>query len=230
MEIHFSTKRTADLTRIDRPLELAGFEVPEAARQGGTIVVSVAGDWQVVWGASRGVRQIDQTPEALRQKDVVAVYEYFALPSSLTARLANRRTRTNVEPEYVVLVDNDAVRLEARLRYTVRGAKIAHVNIAVPDWQIDEVGPESVVAVDGVPDSAGMSLSLPLLTPTVGQFEIRFKAHRALAAGARSSPWPCRNRRPTPRPRPWWPCSPPTTWKSFLCPPQRPDCCGSRRR
>lgn len=185
VDVHFSTKRTADLTH-SAPQELAGFEIPEAARQGGTIVVSVAGDWQVVWGASRGVRQIDQTPESLRQKDVVAVYEYFALPSSLTARLANRRTRINVEPEYIVLVDRDEVRLEARLRYTVRGAKIATVNIAVPDWQIDEVGPESVVAVDAVPDSAGMSLSLPLVSPTVGQFEIRFKAHRALASAAKS--------------------------------------------
>jgi hypothetical protein len=186
VDIHFSTKRAANTTRPGRSLELAGFEIPEAARQGGTIVVSVAGDWQVVWGANRGVRQIDQTPEALRQKDVVAVYEYFALPSSLTARLVTRKTRINVEPEYVILVDSDQVRLEARLRYTVRGAKVTTVDIAMPDWQIDEVGPDNVVTVDGVPDTAGMSLALPLVSPTAGQFEVRLKAHRALAANAKS--------------------------------------------
>ena len=80
VDIHFSTKREVETTHGGRSLELAGFEVPEAARQGGTITVSVAGDWQVVWGASRGVRQVEPTPESLRQKDVVAVYEYFALP------------------------------------------------------------------------------------------------------------------------------------------------------
>ncbi len=186
VDIHFSTKRAVETTRGGRSLELAGFEVPEAARQGGTITVSVAGDWQVVWGASRGVRQVEPTPEALRQKDVVAVYEYFALPSSLTARLVKRRTRINVEPEYIVLVNSDQVKLKAKLRYTVRGAKVAVVNIAMPDWQIDEVGPESVVAVDGVPDTAGMSLALPLQSPTAGQFEVRLEAHRALAADAKS--------------------------------------------
>ena len=46
--------------------------------------------------------------------------------------------------------------LEATLRYTVRGAKISAVTLAMPDWQIDDVGPDNVVAVDGVPtDAAG---------------------------------------------------------------------------
>ena len=57
---------TASAARGDNWLELAGFEFPEAARQWGTIAVSVAGDWQVLWGESRGVRQIDQLPEAAR--------------------------------------------------------------------------------------------------------------------------------------------------------------------
>ena len=124
VEVRLSTKRAGDTAaRGDNWLELAGFEFPEAARQWGTIAVSVAGDWQVLWGASRGVRQIDQLPEALRRKDVTAGFEYFAQPSSLMARLVPRKTRIGVEPEYVVLVDSDQVRLEARLRYTVRGAQ-----------------------------------------------------------------------------------------------------------
>ena len=176
-------RRAAD----DNWLELAGFEFPEAARQWGTIAVSVVGDWQVLWGASRGVRQIDPLPEASGRKDVTAAFEYFAQPSSLMARLVPRKTRIGVEPEYVVLVDSDQVRLEARLRYTVRGAKVLAVAIAMPDWQIDEVGPESVVAVDGVPTgAAGPLLSLPLASPTIGQFEVRLKAHRPLPAEAKS--------------------------------------------
>ncbi len=51
VEIRFSTKRAVDPARGDRWLELAGFEIPEAARQSGTIAVSVAGDSQVLWGA-----------------------------------------------------------------------------------------------------------------------------------------------------------------------------------
>ncbi len=186
VEIHFSTKRVVDPTRGERWLELAGFEIPEAARQSGTIAVSVAGDWQVLWGASRGVRQIDP-PESMRQKDVVAAYDYFALPSSLMARLATRRTRINVEPDYTIYVDSDQIRLDATLRYSVRGAKVAAVSLAMPDWQLDDVGPDNVVAVDGVPaDAAGSTLTLPLVSPSVGQFDIHLKAHRPLPPDAKS--------------------------------------------
>jgi hypothetical protein len=196
VEVHLSTQRAANhsLPRPQFPgefgwLELAGFEFPEAARQWGTIAVSVAGDWQILWGVSRGVSQIqiDQLPDDLRRKDVTAGFEYFAQPSSLPARVVPRKTRIGVEPEYVVLVDSDQLRLEARLRYTVRGAKIAAVDVAMPDWQIDEVAPDSVVAVDGVPTGAASPLvSLPLVTPTIGQFEIRMKAHRPLSPTAKS--------------------------------------------
>ncbi len=117
---------------------------------------------------------------------MIAEFEYFAQPSSLTARLVPRKTRIGVEPEYVVLVDSDQIRLEARLRYAVRG-KVSAVEIAMPDWQIDEVGPENVVAIDGVPTgAAGAMLSLPLVAPMVGQFEIRLKAHRPLPREGKS--------------------------------------------
>ena len=141
-----------------------------------------------------------------------------------------RKTRIGVEPEYVVLVDSDQVRLEARLRYTVRGAKVFAVEIAMPDWQIDEVGPESVVAIDGVPTGApGPVLSLPLVSPTIGQFEIRLKAHRPLPADGEVAflgPSATAGQRAG--------CgggsgaSRPTTSRS--CPTARPppDCCGSR--
>ena len=139
-------------------------------------------------GRSRGVRQIDQLPEALRRKDVTA--DSSISPSLVVdgppgaAENADRR-----EPEYVVLVDSDQIRLEARLRYTVRGAKVFAVEIAMPDWQIDEVGPESVVAIDGVPTGASGRVSLPLATPTIGPFEVRVKAHRPLPRTRSHSPW-----------------------------------------
>jgi len=193
VEVRLTTKRAVNhanmmsATRGDHWLELAGFEFQESARQWGTIAVSVAGDWQVLWGASRGVRQIDQLSEAMRRKNVTAGFEYFAQPSSLMARLVPRKTRIGVEPEYVVLVDSDQIRLEARLRYTVRGAKIFAVDIAMQDWLIDEVGPDSVVAIDGVPKGAsGPVLSLPLASPTIGQFEVRLKAHRPLPPATKS--------------------------------------------
>ncbi len=192
VEVRLSTKRTdrggaGTAARGVNWLELGGFEVLEAARQWGIITVNVAGDHQILWGECRGVRQIDPSPDAQGRSDVTAEFEYFAQPASLLARVVPRKTRIGVEPEYVVLVDANRVRLEARLRYTVRGAKVSRVDIDMPDWQIDEVGPDSIVAVDGVPAGpTGASLSLPLVMPTIGQFEIRLKAHRPLPAAAKS--------------------------------------------
>ena len=187
VEVRLATNRAYDMTKSGSGLELAGFEVVGAARQWGTIAVSAVGEWQVLWGPSRGVRQIDQLPEPLRHKDVVAGFDYSTQPCSLTASLVSKKTRINVEPEYLLLVDADQVRLEARLRYTVRGAKIYALEIAMPDWQLDEVGPDNLVAVDAVPTgSPNSSFSIPLVQPSVGQFEVRIRAHRPLAAEAKS--------------------------------------------
>jgi len=187
VDVHLATNRAFDATKPDAWLDLAGFEVVGAARQSGTIAVSAVGDWQILWGASRSVRQIDPLPEALRRKDVAAGFDYFVQPYLLTARLVQKKTRINVEPEYRVFVDSDQIRLEGTLRYTVRGAKVYAMELTMPDWQLDAVGPEGVVAVDGVPPSGTVpTFSIPLMQPSVGQFDLKIWAHQPLAPDARS--------------------------------------------
>jgi hypothetical protein len=183
VEVHLTAARSCDPAGAGQWFELAGFEVAGAARQWGSIAVAVVGDWQILWGPSRGVRQIDQLPESLRRKEAVAGFEYFAQPCSLTARLVAKKTRINVEPEYLLRVETDQVRLEAKLKYTVRGAKTFALDVALPDWELDEVGPENLVAVDGVATAGGSLYSIPLQQPTAGQFEIRLRAHRAIPPG-----------------------------------------------
>ena len=194
VEVRLSTKRAADhgTARCPRPAATTGWNLPaSSSRKRPVNGERLRSAWPAT-GRSCGARAGESArsinlPEALRRKDVTAGFEYFAQPSSLMARLVPRKTRIGVEPEYVVLVDSDQVRLEARLRYTVRGAKVFAVDIAMPDWQIDEVGPDSVVAIDGVPTGmSGPMLSLPLASPTIGPFEIRLKAHRPLPAEAKS--------------------------------------------
>ncbi|MGD0898526.1 MAG: hypothetical protein ABR915_11865 [Thermoguttaceae bacterium] len=187
VEVHLATNRAMDTTKPGPWVELAGFEVIGAARQWGTIAVSVVGDWQILWGPSAGVQQSDLLPESARRKDMVAAFDYFSQAYSLSARLVPRKTRISVEPEYLLSVDADAVRLDAKLRYTVRGAKVFAVDVAMPDWQIDDISPDSLVAVDGVPKGAvGGTISIPLIQASAGQFEVRLRAHRPLAADARS--------------------------------------------
>ena len=83
VDVRLATVRACDPAQAGQWFDLAGFEVVGAARQWGSIAVTAVGDWQVLWGPSRGVRQVDQLPELLRRKDVAAGFDYFAQPCSL---------------------------------------------------------------------------------------------------------------------------------------------------
>ena len=122
---------------------------------------------------------------ALRKEDVIAGLDYFSQPYSLPVRLAPRTDRIGVEPEYVLFVDRDQVRLEGKLRYTIRGAKTSALEVAIPGWELDEVGPDNLVAVDDATASSG-TVSIPLLGPTKGKMELELRAHWAIKAGATS--------------------------------------------
>lgn len=186
VELRLSTKRPYEAAGSSDWFELAGFEVVEAARQWGHFAITAAEDLQVVCTPHRGVRQVDQLPEALRGEQRLAGFAYFRQPCSLTARAVPKKTRINVEPEYVLLVEEDKVRLEAKLKYTIRAAKVSALDVELLDWELDEVGPANLVAVDmAAVDQAGV-LSMPLATPSIGQVEITLRAHKPIAAGATS--------------------------------------------
>ncbi|MBX7168364.1 MAG: hypothetical protein K1X74_18660 [Pirellulales bacterium] len=181
VEVRLITQRAYTPVTGENWLELAGFEVVGAARQTGFMTIQVVGDWQIVWGARRGVRQVETLPAELRKPELLAGFEYLSQPASLLARVVPRETRLAVEPEYIVLVDADRVRLEARLRYTVRGAKAFALDVEMPDWEIDEVGPASLVDLNGLVPEQRMPLSLPLLQPAVGELQLAVRAHRSLS-------------------------------------------------
>ena len=109
VEIHLSTRRNFTQEQPPDGFDLAGFEVLGAARQWGTIAVAVGNDRQVVWGPQQGVRQTDLLPESLHGEGIVAGFEYSSYPYTLTAGLAPRKTRINVDPEYVLLVGQDRI-------------------------------------------------------------------------------------------------------------------------
>lgn len=167
-------------------VELAGFEVLGAARQSGHIAVEVARGLYVLWGPRQNVRQVDEVPDTLHHKDLLAGFEYFSQPCSLTAKVVPRRTHIGVEPEYLLLVDAKQVRLEATLRYTVRGAKAFFLEVELSDWEIDEVGPESLVAVDAVQASRSKVLWIPLSYASTGRMEVTIQAHRPIPPGTKS--------------------------------------------
>jgi hypothetical protein len=111
VEVRLSCRRQLETNNSPNAadwLDLSGFEVLGAARQWGTLAAATTADRQILWGAIRGARQIDQLPESLRVQGLAGGFEYFAQPFSLQVRLNPRLTRINVEPEYLIFVDREA--------------------------------------------------------------------------------------------------------------------------
>jgi hypothetical protein len=186
VEIRIQAERAYDVTKSNMNLELAGFEVLEAAthRQWGHIAVAVVGDWRVAWGSRARVRQVAELPPQLQRQGIVAGFEYFGQPASLTARIVPRQTRISVEPQYFYFVDSRQLQLDARFKYNIRGAKTSNLEIAIPGWEIDAVEPANLVDANAGLNNRATSTIVPLAQPTSGEFELSIKAHRNLSPGA----------------------------------------------
>jgi hypothetical protein len=186
VDVRLSCSRPYDPATNQALCELAGFEVVGAVRQWGVVAVAVGSDWQVIWGTPGEPRQVDQIPESLRHDDVVACFEYMSQPFSLAARLVPRKSRVNVAPEYQLFVDRGQLRLEGKLTYTIRGAKVVALQVAMPGWELGEIGPDTLVAVDGITVDPAGTATIPLVQPTSGEITLQISAHRPLPENAKS--------------------------------------------
>jgi hypothetical protein len=182
VEFRMVSQRAYDPQLSGELLELSGFDVLGAVRQWGTVSVQVDGNWQIQWGKDERVR--DEPAAAGHREDITAAFEYSAQPYSLTARITPQRTRIRVEGEYVVLVAGDEAQLRAKLKYMIRGAKVRVLEVDMPGWEVDRVGPGGAVNSDQAEADAQGLLVVPLTQPTSGELELTIEARRKIAPNA----------------------------------------------
>ena len=178
VEIRLMSQRANGRPSDDDVLELAGFEVVDAVRQWGTVTVSVSGNWQAQWITMRHIRQTDELTGLMGGDESTAAFEYSVQPFSLTARIRPQQTRIRVEANYVVDVGSEEAELQARLKYFIRGAKVRALEVDAPGWDVDQIGPASLVNIDGVAASQNNPLIIPLRQLTSGEVEITFTARQ----------------------------------------------------
>ena len=181
VEIRLVTERAHNPQQAEEMLELAGFEVAGAVRQWGTVAVQVQGNWQVLWGQSNHVRPVDEFAGPLPRDEVRAGFEYFVQPYSLTARVVPQKTRVRAEGEYLLLVGSDQAQLRGKLKYTIRGAKVRALEIEMPGWEVDTVGPASLVDVNAAVTDQTTPFVIPLLQPSSGELELTIEAHQKIS-------------------------------------------------
>jgi hypothetical protein len=179
VKIRILAERAYDATNPQETLELAGFEVVEALphRQWGHIAVVIKDDWQLTFNKTDRVQQVEDLPIGLK-RDGALGFEYFARPASLAVRVSPRKTRISVEPEYVYKVEADRIRLEAKLKYVIRGGKAFDFSIDLPGWSIDEVGPPGVIDTEQFWSGEGPLHTVPLIQGVNGKFELTISAIR----------------------------------------------------
>jgi hypothetical protein len=168
------------------PLGFAIADVPPW-RQWGRASIVVEGDWQVEWDDAGANRRIDPPPSA-RRPGFVAAFAYDAQPARLPLRVLPRRSRVVIEPEYRYDVSAGRVALDARLRVSARGAPVSRIVVALGEWDVDEVGPASVVDSAAVSAEAGR-LVIPFAQPLSGDAIVEIRCGRQLDRDSRRVAW-----------------------------------------
>jgi len=168
------------------PLGFAVEGIPQW-RQWGRASIVVEGDWQVEWDDLGGNRRIDP-PAAARRPGFVAAFAYDSQPARLPLRVLPRGSRVVVEPEYRYDVSTARVAFDGRLRVTVRGAPVSRLVMAIDGWDVDEVGPASIVDSAAVTSETGR-LIIPFSQPLSGDAVVEIRGGRPLQPDSSRVGW-----------------------------------------
>ncbi len=173
-----------------QPFEAVGFAVEqvESWRQWGRVSLLVEGEWRAEWSAGPGMRRVDP-PAAARRQGFVAAFAYDSQPASLPVQVKPRQSRLVIEPEYRYEVGATRLEMVARLRVNASGGPATAVTVAIdPSWNVDEVGPATVVDIAAVTVDRG-SVTIPLSQAVTGDTLIELRASRVIDRGATKLSW-----------------------------------------
>jgi hypothetical protein len=162
--------------------DLSGLEVNDAVRQTGTIDFAVKGDWLVTWKPGANVQRT-AVPDTLKQK-VAARFEFARRSYSMRLLVAEKETAISVEPTYLLHVDAHRVRLEARLKYKIRGTDVFGVEVRLPGWRVTDVTPADLIEDDTLDLEKVDPLELPLAPAALSgadEFQLQLTAEQELA-------------------------------------------------
>ena len=176
-------------TSSESPVDVGGFSIDEVPlwRQWGQVSVYTDDDWTVEWIPRSGNRQID-APPTLPQEGFVAAFVFDSQPMSLPLRVLPRKSQLVLEPEYTYRVTRNRLELSIRLQAVVRGVAAKQLNISVPGWKIEGVGPSSVVDSASVSESSGI-VTVPFLKPIAGEVVVELQCSQRVDPDSEEVRW-----------------------------------------
>lgn len=165
--------------------EAGGVEVEGAVRQATSIDLVVNDDLSVTAKPGPSVQRTT-VPEESRHA-IASRYESFRRSHSLRIQVTTQETQVGVEPFYLLQVEPNCVRLTATLKYKVRGRSATAVSVQLPNWRIEQVGPESLVDADTLDREKREPLQIPLkaaAVPDSGEFTLQVVAIQEIIEGS----------------------------------------------
>jgi hypothetical protein len=175
----------------NEPFELVGFTVLEAFQQRTDLVIAVEGEWSLQIVNAENVRRVGNLTEAQRDRGVVSKHVYFQNPAqsnSLQVTLQPQASLIHVDPTYLLRVREQQVRLDAVLRFRVRGATARNLSLTFPDWNLLDIQPTEILADQPevrATEEGGSLLVLPIDLRQVrgDEFELRVSAEKRQESG-----------------------------------------------
>ena len=129
---------TMEDTGASQQIELGRFEVVDAVRQSGAILLLSSRDWRIDWRPGSFVRQVSLEPNDRERATAVARFRFSRAPIELNARIYRNESRIACEPIFDVLFGIDQLRLSARLNYAFSGPRPDELLVDLRGWMIDD--------------------------------------------------------------------------------------------
>ncbi|MCL2306086.1 MAG: hypothetical protein FWC43_12150, partial [Planctomycetaceae bacterium] len=174
--------------------ELGGFEVLEAERQYGHVEIRVSNDLKLSFGKQHGIREDESSLLDIPNRGETQVrYVYSTQPFSLEAMVTLPQTRISVKPEYQVLLEKGQILLRGKVQVGVSGSKTNQLKWNFSNWQLEEIGPSTlvdsygVIMEEGGDNQKNGTMTIPLRSRLDGTMELSFAASRPMPPGIDNS-------------------------------------------
>ena len=161
--------------------DLAGFEVLDAERQSGFLTVSVSpAELKPHWEMVRGIRRPEGGISNISTGD--SRFEFISQPFLLHVRAMAPQIRITVKPDYQFRISRGELMMDARLSYTVSGAKtdVLYLFLSDSQWHGWDFGTSSIVDTARVDLDESGTLMIPLHSQREGTIDIGFRVYRTI--------------------------------------------------
>lgn len=162
---------------------VAGIHALDAVRESGQVVLRHASDLTVTLTEQQGVVRIPiaEAAERIRSEGALA-FKFFNPQFTLVAEAKPVEPRLVVEQATRLVFEDDELRLQATLNYTIDRAGVFQFQLTVPaDVVIDDVQCPQMKEYDF--DEQTRVLTISLLEKTQGQVSVTVTGHRDYVAG-----------------------------------------------